>query len=57
MEQGGCYRGGVLQGYVVEKWTSGALSGGESSGDVQEECAFIKHRLQAVTAVMAPEVC
>ena len=39
MEQGGCYRGGVLQGYVVEKWTSGALSGGESSGDVQEECA------------------
>ena len=29
---------GVLQGYV-EKWASGALSDGESSGDVQEECA------------------
>ena len=39
MGQGGCYRDGVLQGYVVEKLTFGALSGGESSGDVQEECA------------------
>jgi hypothetical protein len=30
MGQGGCYKGGVLQGYVVEKLTSGTLSGGES---------------------------